>query len=243
MSLRSKHHRQERVARLHRRALDHIARDGVQGLRMSALAKDLGYTTAALYRYYPSREALIAALQSDTLSRLRSALIAVIDQAQMPSPLGNLLLSGHFYAQYAQRSPASFALNSSIFTNPTLFLPEERRQETLPMMQGLLELIAGWLTEAGLAAGSEPLSLALSYWSGLHGVLLTQKYHADFPLPDPRQFAGTLCLGWGADSAEVARAQELISSREQLNGLSPLTSLDELNPLDGSAHLDTQDPS
>ena len=151
MSLRSKHHRQERIDRLHRAALDHIAVHGVQGLRLNTLAKDLGYTTAALYRYYSSKEALIAELQKTTLTMMQHALLGCLKEANLSSPLMNLLLSAHFYGRYAQYSPASFALNSAIFSNPTPILHGDRRQDILTVMQSLLTIIQRQIEDAGLA--------------------------------------------------------------------------------------------
>ena len=229
MSLRSKHFRLERVARLHRATLEHISREGVQGLRLTTLAKELGYTTAALYRYYPSKEALIAGVQKHTLTLMRQALSRMIEEAQLGSPLANVLLCAHFYSRYAQGSPASFALNSGIFSHPHQVLHGEQRQEILSVMQCLLEMIQAQLNLAGLSrTDGQDLTRALCFWSALYGVLLTYKYREDFMIPNPDDLAQTLCIGWGADVAEVEHAQGLISAWSSDRDLSSFTQLDLL---------------
>ena len=39
----------------------HLAADGAAGLRLRAIARDLGMVSSALYRYFPSRDALLNA--------------------------------------------------------------------------------------------------------------------------------------------------------------------------------------
>jgi len=233
MSLRSKHHRHERIVRLHQTALSHIARDGVQGLRLSMLAKELGYTTAALYRYYPSKEALIAELQKNTLIRMRHALSCFLEEAlaeaDMSEPLAPLLISAHFYARYARCSPASFALNSNIFSSHTLLLHGERRQGIIMVMRRLLEVIQDQLEDAGLSRSREGLSQAFGFWSALYGVLLTHKYREDFSLPNPEEIVGFLCVGWGAELSQVRQIQESISTWSNSRDLSSFTHLDSLD--------------
>lgn len=229
MSLRSKHFRHERVARLHRATLEHISREGVRGLRLTTLARELGYTTAALYRYYPSKEALIAGVQKHTLTLMHQALSRMIEEAQLESALAKVLLCAHFYSRYAQGSPASFALNSGIFSHPHQVLHGEQRQEILSVMQRLLEMIQAQLNLAGLSrTDPHDLSRALCFWSALYGVILTHKYREDFLIPSPDELAQTLCIGWGADSGHVARAQALISAWSADRDLSSFTHLDLL---------------
>ena len=134
MSLRSKHHRQDRLNRLHLVALKHVSRHGVQGLSLGGIAKELGYTTAALYRYYPSRESLILELQKQTLAMLSESLDTILNEAKSCLPLTKLLLCAEYYTLYASNSPASFALNSSLFANPTPMLGQVERQETMMIM-------------------------------------------------------------------------------------------------------------
>ena len=46
-------------------ASEHLARSGAAGLSLRAVARDLGLVSSALYRYFPSRDALLTALIVD----------------------------------------------------------------------------------------------------------------------------------------------------------------------------------
>lgn len=232
MSLRSKHRRQDRLDRLHLVALEHISREGVQGLRLGAIAKELNYTTAALYRYYPSREALIQELQKQTLSLLDESLAILLTEAESLSPLAKLLLCVQFYSLYAERSPASFILNSSLFASPRQILDREMRQETMTLIGGLLSILSTLIEEAGLSKSNPPLRLAVGYWSTLYGSLMTLKYQADLPLPEPMELISTLCIGWGANPVQVENAREESATWHSWlysQEMDKLTALDHLN--------------
>ena len=231
MSLRSKHHRQERLIRLHQTALRHISSQGVHGLRLSTLARDLGYTTAALYRYYPSREALIAQLQIETLSALHQTLKKVLQRSDLTDPIAQLLLSAEFYAQYAESSPASFALNSSIYANPTLVLSSDYRHTTILKMGNLLYILAEQLTQAGLSTDTDATCKAMCFWSALYGVILTQKYRDDFSVPHPYELTSSLCIGWGSTREQVDQAYKTVKEWIASNPLASLTQLDQLETL------------
>jgi len=228
MSMRSKHNRQKRVARLHQTALEHIANNGVQGLRLNVIAKELGYTTAALYRYYPSKETLIVELQKITLNRMYHSLQQLLEMVVAESDVFRLLMGTHFYIEYNQRSPASFALNSSIFSNPSILLHGENRMQILILMEKLLQLIQDLLYNAGVQSSKRDLSQALCLWSSLHGVLLTQKYRNDFAVPQPNDFISTLLLGWGVPVVHLRQAQHELTLFHTTHPIHQYTSLDLL---------------
>ena len=138
MSLRSKHQRAARLQRLHQTALRLISTHGIYGWRLHQLAKELNYTTAALYRYYPSKELLLEALQKKSLADMRSSLSKLIAQSNL-TPLGTVLLCTEFYVCYARCSPTSFSLNSNILAHPTAILQGEGRKTLIDLMKELLK--------------------------------------------------------------------------------------------------------
>ena len=232
MSLRSKHHRQDRINRLHLTALDHISREGVQGLRLGAVAKELGYTTAALYRYYPSRESLILELQKQTLTLFHKSLFIFLEEVKTITPIGKLLLCAQYYSLYADRSPGSFALNSSLFANPTTMLGQVERQETMEIIGHILFILSSLIEEAKLSLSQPSLSLAVGYWSTLYGALMTRKYRNELTLIEPIELIVALFIGWGASHDQIIQAREEAMIWETLlqsEKLSRLTELDHLN--------------
>src|SRR5258707_656005 len=59
-------------------AIEHLEQYGEEALSMRELASRLGISPHALYRYYPDRAALKAALAEEGFHRLRSALVDAV---------------------------------------------------------------------------------------------------------------------------------------------------------------------
>ena len=226
MSLRSKQYRKERMTRLHQAARRHIAKYGVQGLQLKELAKDLGYTSPALYRYYPSKEALIVDLQKETLQQMHRALTDFLTVFASSSPLVKLILCTKFYIGYAKNSPASFALNNSVFSSTSPILDGENREAIIQAMQSILLLIQEQFQQLDIKGEPSNFTRTMCLWSSLHGVLLTQKYQDDFAIPSPNHLVSTLLLGWGIPKSNLFDAQQKIAAQCDEALITSFTSLD-----------------
>lgn len=213
MSLRSKQYRKERMNRLHQAARRHIAKKGVQGLQLKDLARELGYTSPALYRYYPSKEALVVDLQKETLRMMHQALCRLLTHFESSSPLVKLILCTRFYIGYSTLSPASFALNNSVFSSTSVILSGEHRDSIIHAMKEILLLIQEQFNQLPVKDKTSTFTRTLCLWSSLHGVLLTQKYHGDFDIPSPDHLVSTLLLGWGIPKSKLMEAQRHIDLR------------------------------
>lgn len=69
--------REETTARILAAARDQIAREGAAALSTRAVAREVGMVSSALFRYFPSRDALHTALIAGSYEQLASALDAV----------------------------------------------------------------------------------------------------------------------------------------------------------------------
>lgn len=69
-------------ADIRRVAAELLVSHGAEALTLRAIARELGITAPALYRYYPSREELLAALRRDICKRLADDLAAQV--AELP---------------------------------------------------------------------------------------------------------------------------------------------------------------
>lgn len=69
-------------ADIRRVARDILADQGAQALTLRAIARALGVTAPALYRYYPSREDLVAAVRRDVVVHMSEELAAQV--AELP---------------------------------------------------------------------------------------------------------------------------------------------------------------
>ncbi len=89
-------------------ALALVERDGVQAVTMRGVARSAGVSEPAVYRHYPDKEALLAAVAAlgfhDFTSALREARLRGSD------PLAGLEAQGLAYVQFARDRPAQFRL-------------------------------------------------------------------------------------------------------------------------------------
>lgn len=88
----------------------HMARSGAAALSLRQVAAEMGLSSAAIYYYYPNRDALITALIVDAYRALGAALRAVDlehNQAGLRVRLRAVLLA---YRTWAIAHPAEFAL-------------------------------------------------------------------------------------------------------------------------------------
>lgn len=85
-----------------------IARDGVDALRMSALAKSLRVSVAAPFRHFPSREALLVALAEEGAAELVARMEEAAAREQ--DPLLAQRARGVAYVRFVVEDPATFRL-------------------------------------------------------------------------------------------------------------------------------------
>ena len=64
----------------------HVASDGAAALSVRSVARDLGMAPSALYRYFPSRDALLSALILGAYEALATAAEEASDAAERPRP-------------------------------------------------------------------------------------------------------------------------------------------------------------
>jgi AcrR family transcriptional regulator len=93
----------------------HMTEGGTAVLSLRAIARDMGMTAPAIYRYYPSRDDLITALILDAFNASADALISA-DAAQPRSLWGARLRAMMIaYREWALAYPVDFQL---IYGNP-----------------------------------------------------------------------------------------------------------------------------
>lgn len=89
-------------------ARTHMARDGAAALSLRAVATDMGLSSAAIYYYYPNRDALITDLIVDGFEALGTALRAADPaEAQIAQRLTCVMLA---YRDWAIAHPSEYAL-------------------------------------------------------------------------------------------------------------------------------------
>jgi AcrR family transcriptional regulator len=190
-----------------------MRRDGSTDVRFTDIARDMGVTPPALYRYFPDRDALLTALVSDAWRDLAAELsnaVALSDGASLHQALGSICTA---YRAWAHADPPRFAL---IFGLPLPhYAPPEsartyesarqaraslevllraaitRGQTQTPAVDSIDDRLVDYLTAQG--SHEEPQIPALAYqgllhaWITIHGFVSLDVFgHLDGLSPQAR---------------------------------------------------------
>lgn len=83
---------------------------GVEGLSLRAIAREMGMTAPALYRYFPSREELLVHLIGDLYDELADTLAAARDAEPPADTPGRLVAVNRAFRRWALDHPLEFGL-------------------------------------------------------------------------------------------------------------------------------------
>ncbi len=203
-------------ARILDAALGLVADGGLEALSMARLADAVDYTPGALYRYFSSKDALLAAMVARVLEALRGALTEAV--AALP-PKANALCSVFAlvrgFGDWARRHPHGFGLLAVTLADPRVLLTDAAdAQPVTARVLAALELVAEALVKAEddeLLDEGDVLERTVSLLAAIHGLLQLRKRAGAAPRHldvDALTFAvtRTLLVGWGATRRAVDAA-------------------------------------
>jgi len=102
--------RQATIEEIKKTARDQLAEHGAAALSLRAVARAMGMTPSALYRYFDSRASLISALARDAFSSLADALEAAFDAAPTDEHSVRWLLVARAHRRWALEHPTEYTL-------------------------------------------------------------------------------------------------------------------------------------
>ncbi len=144
-----------------------IVADGLEALSLRKLAAELGVTAPALYAHVRDKQDLLRALAEGEFEALVDRFAEVDD----PDPIARIKGHGRAYVQHARENPELFRV---MFLFPPELSPASVPAEVeLPGATKAFEAAAGAVADAiaaGLIDADDPLLVALTLWSGTHGV-------------------------------------------------------------------------
>jgi AcrR family transcriptional regulator len=162
-----------------------IVEQGVAGVSLRQIAARADYSPAALYEYFPSKDALVAELAQGASDRLYAALAAV----NAPEPLALLEQLACAYVDWARENREDFLL---IFgrlgtSRTSADQPVGERSAFLVVMRAVESAIAAGAIHPGPGFGAHELTYSL--WALVHGQAMLQTTHlagfkADFAAAD-----------------------------------------------------------
>jgi len=216
-----------------------VARDGFEGLTMSRLANELDTVVSAVYRYFPSKGALLAEIQKEAIERLTvslSTISALNDSAPAFQEVGErqeslvrLVLFGRWFCATSETYPEELRLLQMIMSQRESVLDPEGGARIFPLAMGLLSHAVVAIEVAQHTEAIEPgnsIDRAALWASALSGVMETD----DLEKYVPELFGGArlarlanldLIRGWGADADMLAAANDLVDSLGAATPLAP----------------------
>src|SRR5947209_19616591 len=102
--------RADTVREIKRTARTVLVAHGVDGLALRAVAREMGMTAPALYRYFASREELIEHVVADLYAELVDDLEAARDATEPPTPGAQLMALSRRFRAWALAHHAEFNL-------------------------------------------------------------------------------------------------------------------------------------
>jgi AcrR family transcriptional regulator len=215
--------RTEAISRIVEAASELVRDGGFERLTMPRLARELGYTVGALYRYFPSKDALVVAVLAGVLDALHSDLLEVETRVDAhlvrtrgleseDAALLRILGALANYEALADRRPEQFRLLSLWLGDPrevaTTSVGALITPSLLAPTRHIRSLFDAATAAGALSAGDSGRRAAIA-WAALHGVMQIRRF-ARLGIPDfrPDPMSPTLLqgllIGWGADARRVA---------------------------------------
>ena len=143
--------------------LEILTREGVGGLSLRMVAKKAGVSHAAPYRHFKNKEALIAAIAEEGYKKLSDS---IIQSASLypGEPELQFKEAGWGYISFALENPEHLKVMFGNFSESCVL-------DKGTSLDSLIELIRNCQDE-NLIRDEDPLILALTTWSTVHGLAL-----------------------------------------------------------------------
>ncbi len=217
--------REERQHQLLRSAMEILAEGGVGALTIPRLAKHMDASVGGLYRYFPSKEAIIVALQKraiDAFSDLQASAIAEVERAGRSSPepilrLARAIAAFDVLLDMAEEAPIEHTLLDTFLSAPQASLSDEKARDIDRHLRPVLERCRAeleGLADAGVLDPSDAMVKTHLMWAALHGLSHFRKRdRIQGPELQVRALSGPLIYalmrGWGAKPDDIASAMTL----------------------------------
>jgi AcrR family transcriptional regulator len=236
---RAERKRQQRMRTYVDAAKKIVADEGFEGLTMARLAAELDTAISAVYRYFPSKGALMAQIQLEAIEQL-SASLSVITQrgderfaelglGDQDAAAARLVLFGRWMCAASEAYPEDIRLLQMIMSQRASMLDAHGGERIFPVAMSLVGKAVAAVEaaqEAGAITPAGSLDRALIWAATLGGVLQTDDLEAYAPelfgrARLARQANLDLLAGWGVPPEDLARASRLVDDLAADGPLAP----------------------
>jgi AcrR family transcriptional regulator len=136
---------------------------GLRRFSLRDVARRVGVSAAAVYRYYPSKEALLDAIAAKGFETFGSHLVHAL---RARTPRARLLATGDRYLAFALSNPQDYRV---IFMGDGASCEAPATPTAAPTVQVLVDRVRECVHAKVLARGDE-VERALSIWAFVHGL-------------------------------------------------------------------------
>ena len=208
-------------------AMDLLATEGIDRLTVTRLAEELDYTAGALYRYFPSKDALLAEMQRKAIAELHRELSAAVEDVGEVEPadpavaaLVPLCALGERFLSLVDDRPQDVQLINFLLADPRNLIADSEVAITAALFARVLGEVESLLSAASNAGALSPGSArdrTVMLWTSLQSATQLAKMRRFDPARfEPRVVGGnlyrSLLRGWGADAEALARATNLVTT-------------------------------
>lgn len=206
------------------RAMELLEDGGLEALTLARVAESLGYTTTAVYRYFPSKDALVAAMQRQAIREVHERFSEETHQRaeslQGPAAtrsLALLMIAADIYLALPSSEARAWSLVSLLLGDPRPLLSDDESRRAAPVLESFLTAVDRLFERAvegqALERG-DARERTLALWAALHGALCLEKARRIVPATPPssaiaKPVVRALLLSWGATSARISAAERL----------------------------------
>ncbi len=149
--------RAETTAEIKTIAVAQMAQTGAAALSLRAIAREMGMSAPALYRYFPNRDALVTALIIDAYNSLADTMFAANQAVDSNDYNGRFRAITAAYRDWARSHRAEYAL---IYGTPIPGYVAPREETVMPASR--ITMIIGYLLDEAYRAGK--LVIPEPYW-------------------------------------------------------------------------------
>lgn len=213
--------RRSRKKTLIDQALAILEEGGWDALTLQAVADRADYAVAALYRYFPSKDALIAEMQMRVVSQIRDAVeLARVRLTETPATpraraLATLAACVETYIGYAVAYPERYGLIGASLGDPRRILSDESALRVLASVEPVFSIMTGAMKDAGIPGDSR--MRVWTIWATLNGILQIRKLaRLSTPGGASEDLAASavesLLAGFGVVRRDWVRARQKVAS-------------------------------
>ena len=163
-------------ARILKAARKLVHETGFNKLSLRAIAREVDYSPAGLYEYFPNKDSIIDSLCEETEQQLVNALERSITENPTAHPL---VVMGMAYVQFANENSDDFQL---LFQHPQLEVSNK-------IVNAFLEQVENAIDNGEFLPGYdfEDEEMAHSYWSMAHGMAMLSLTRGQYSTMDDKE--------------------------------------------------------